>query len=468
MASMEMKTTVRRDVFKSFWNKYSDSPDNNAMMLNQNAEELESSDRNDILSSLPDLTDKDAVDIGAGIGRFTTILAQTAKSVLSTDFIESFILKNRERNSHLENVSYKVGDAVNLVLDNNSVDLVFTNWLMMYLSDNEVLEFLNNAIRWLRPNGYLHLRESCSEPSTGRSKSTMHSTTDANPTSYRFSSLYIKLLRTIRFQCSEGKLWRFEVLWSASVPTYVQRQSNWRQVHWLTRKVPADENDWVPTTRELHQLFSLEWNRIQTHWDSLLDNERRCWTDQIFGRVMTSEFVPKNSTVFSYNPRRSAFHVHINAHLLSEKFTCNVWNVETNEYYYRTSLTKANEIKDQRVRFGWNRTLQSAIDYWREREGIFNAFVATELLTTVDDETLSNLTVILKPEAKIITLEPLDEQVTFDDLRKRVSQAGWRSVNMTNVTEPAKELQKDYFKDHSLLNEAIVATGKWVLIEATL
>ncbi|TMS34915.1 hypothetical protein L596_002413 [Steinernema carpocapsae] len=450
MAPTEIKTTVRRDVFKSFWNKYSDSPDNNAMMLNHNAEELEGSDRADILSALPNLTDKDVVDIGAGIGRFTTILARTAKSVLSTDFIDSFIVKNRERNSHLANVNYKVGDAVHLVLDHDSVDLVFTNWLMMYLSDNEVLEFLYNAIRWLRPDGYLHLRESCSEPSTGRSKSTMHSSSDANPTSYRFSSLYIKLLRTIRYRCPQGKLWRFEVLWSASVPTYVQRQSNWRQVHWLTRKVPADESDWVPTTTEMLQLFSFEWNRIQNHWDNMLDNERNCWTDRIFGSVMSSEFVPKNSTVLAYTPRRSAFHVHINAHLLAEKFTCNVWSVETSEYYYRTSLSKANELKDQRVRFGWNRTLQSSIDYWREREGSFNALVATELLGTVDDETLSHLSAVLKPEAKIVTLEPLNEEVGADDIKKRLSAVGWRSVVVMDVTEAAKELQKEYFKKHNI------------------
>lgn len=49
------------------------------------------------------------------------------------------------------------------------MDLVFTNWLMMYLTDEEVIRFLTNALHWLRPNGYLHLRESCSESSTGTS-----------------------------------------------------------------------------------------------------------------------------------------------------------------------------------------------------------------------------------------------------------------------------------------------------------
>lgn len=51
--------------------------------------------------------------------RFTTSLAQTARHVLSTDFIESFIVKNRERNEKLgnTNVSFQVGDAVHLKLD---------------------------------------------------------------------------------------------------------------------------------------------------------------------------------------------------------------------------------------------------------------------------------------------------------------------------------------------------------------
>ncbi|KAK6041725.1 hypothetical protein COOONC_20770 [Cooperia oncophora] len=63
-----MAAEVRRDSFKTFWDKYSDKPDSNSMMLNHTAHDLEASDRADILSSLPHLTNKDVVDIGAGIG----------------------------------------------------------------------------------------------------------------------------------------------------------------------------------------------------------------------------------------------------------------------------------------------------------------------------------------------------------------------------------------------------------------
>ena len=49
--------------------------------------------------------------------RFTTVLAETARWVHSTDFIESFIAKNQERNAHLGNISYQIGDAVHLQMD---------------------------------------------------------------------------------------------------------------------------------------------------------------------------------------------------------------------------------------------------------------------------------------------------------------------------------------------------------------
>ena len=104
---------------------------------------------------------------------------------MSTDFVDTFIAKNREWNGHFQNIEWRVGDALGLEFENArcstppknalsssilvySVDFVFTNWLLMYLSDEEAIRFLANVFRWLRPGGHLHLRESCSEPSTGK------------------------------------------------------------------------------------------------------------------------------------------------------------------------------------------------------------------------------------------------------------------------------------------------------------
>uniref|UniRef100_A0A158PCS7 Methyltransf_11 domain-containing protein n=1 Tax=Angiostrongylus cantonensis TaxID=6313 RepID=A0A158PCS7_ANGCA len=112
------------------------------------------------------------------------------------------------------------------------------------------------------------------------------------------------------------------------------------------------------------------WPAEQVKWDSKLDIEKYVWTDK--------------------------------------KFKCNVWNVETNEYCYRTSLTKANREKNHRVRFGWNESLTSSIDYWSQRDASFDCFIGTELLTTNDDEAIKRITTIMKPEAKFVLLEPVD------------------------------------------------------------
>jgi len=49
--------------------------------------------------------------------------------------------------------------CVGCVVD--SYDLVFSNWLLMYLEDAEIEKLFANLLRWLRPNGYLFFHESC-------------------------------------------------------------------------------------------------------------------------------------------------------------------------------------------------------------------------------------------------------------------------------------------------------------------
>jgi phosphoethanolamine N-methyltransferase len=463
-----------RDVFKSFWDKYSGVTDNRSMMLNQNADEFEQSDRMDILSSLPDLRGKDVVDIGAGIGRFTTCLAQTARHVFSTDFIESFIAKNRERNEKLGNVTFQVGDAVHLKLDEQSVDLVFTNWLMMYLQDEEVIAFLTNALRWLRPNGYMHLRESCSEPSTTKNKSgSLHKAMEPNPTSYRFSSQYINLLKTIRFRDSNDKVWQLDPMWACSVPTYVNHSGNWRQVHWLVQKIEAHDDLPVPTIDHCLQMFSDTWRQQQVNVDKVKDDKKFSWTDKIFGRATDNGScnLSMSSTVLTFNPRHFAHHVEVNSHFIAEKHSCNVWSVETKPYYYRTSLSKANELKDTRVRFTWTETLERAVDYWVKRGAHFHAFIGCETLATAPDA-FSYLKTILKSEARVVLLEPVTNETDEERLRQTVAAAGLKNAVFLDVTADANAAIQEY--EASLTEqivEAPVINGstnemRWFLVQA--
>jgi hypothetical protein len=67
-------------------------------------------------------------------------------------------------------------------------------------------------------------------------------------------------------------------------------------------------------------LFSHDWQDEQREIDMKLDGERSNWSDSVFNDAILANpaIVPKNSTIISYNPRKLAYHCHINAHLLAE------------------------------------------------------------------------------------------------------------------------------------------------------
>ncbi|PNX62248.1 phosphoethanolamine N-methyltransferase, partial [Trifolium pratense] len=92
-----------------------------------------------VLSLLPEFEGKSVLELGAGIGRFTCELAQKAGQLLAVDFIESAIKKNENTNGHYKNVKFMCADVTspNLHISEGSVDLIFSNWLLMYLSDEE-------------------------------------------------------------------------------------------------------------------------------------------------------------------------------------------------------------------------------------------------------------------------------------------------------------------------------------------
>lgn len=138
-----------------------------------------------MLSLLPSYEGKTVLEFGAGIGRFTGDLAKKAGHVIALDFIDSVIkkvthllyldnmfliierknmlpifgaclifsfnclfLQNEEVNGHFENVKFMCADVTSpdLNFSEGSVDLIFSNWLLMYLSDKEVNTLFHNLL----------------------------------------------------------------------------------------------------------------------------------------------------------------------------------------------------------------------------------------------------------------------------------------------------------------------------------
>lgn len=70
------------------------------------------------------------------------------------------------------------GDVTQLQLPADSADLVFSNWLLMYLSDDEVSALAHGMLSWVAEGCSVFFRESCFRQSGDRQRNN-------NPTHYR-------------------------------------------------------------------------------------------------------------------------------------------------------------------------------------------------------------------------------------------------------------------------------------------
>ncbi|MCD9022088.1 class I SAM-dependent methyltransferase [Cohnella silvisoli] len=132
----------------------------------------EAANYHELISKQPDLTvfieeirpisGLDIVDIGAGTGRLTTVLAPKAKSIVALDASEAMleITAERLRQADLTNWTTQVSDHRKLPLADQSADLIVAGWTICYLGstnvnnwEQNISEVIGEIKRVLRPNG---------------------------------------------------------------------------------------------------------------------------------------------------------------------------------------------------------------------------------------------------------------------------------------------------------------------------
>ncbi|XP_050397141.2 uncharacterized protein LOC126815505 isoform X2 [Patella vulgata] len=220
-----------REIMSEYWKDHAQKSSSiQTMMLDSNAEELSKDEKPEILSYLPDISGKTVIELGAGIGRFTTILAEKAKHVIAVDFMAEFIEKNKIANAHLKNIDYMVEDVTKMEQPEAQSDLVFSNWLFMYLEDAEVQKVFYKMLGWLKEGGYLFIRESCNRPSGNIPRK-------SNPTNYRDTDMYEAFYSSVSIPCDENHSYGFDLVLSKAVDAYIKHKSNKDQMVWLLQKV---------------------------------------------------------------------------------------------------------------------------------------------------------------------------------------------------------------------------------------
>ncbi|KAF8398992.1 hypothetical protein HHK36_014857 [Tetracentron sinense] len=181
-----------------------------------------------VLSLLPPFKGKSVLELGAGIGRFTGELAREAGQVLALDFIESVIKKNESTNGHFKNVKFMCADVTSpdLKISPESVDLIFSNWLLMYLSDKEVKNLAERMVKWLKVGGFIFFRESCFHQS-GDSKR------KNNPTHYREPRFYTKVFKECHMHDDSGNSFELSLISCKCIGAYIC---------WVWKKVNSQDD----------------------------------------------------------------------------------------------------------------------------------------------------------------------------------------------------------------------------------
>jgi SAM-dependent methyltransferase len=108
---------------------------------------------------LPDLTQREVVDLGCGVGRLLPVLAGRAARVVGVDFAPGMVARARARAraSNLSNVTVVQGSVADVPMPPESVDMVVCLGVFEHISATHRERALHEVARLLRPGGRLLL-----------------------------------------------------------------------------------------------------------------------------------------------------------------------------------------------------------------------------------------------------------------------------------------------------------------------
>ncbi|KAG8476200.1 hypothetical protein CXB51_033143 [Gossypium anomalum] len=232
-----MAANGEREVQKNYWMESSIDLTEDGTIFDSKDADLDKEDRLEVLSLLPPYEGKSILELGAGIGRFTGELAQKADSVIALDFIEDVIKKNESINGHYKNIKFLCADATSPDLDisEGSMDLIFSNLLLMYLSDEEVENLAQRMMKWLKVGGHIFFREACFDQS-GDCKQ------KHDPSHYREPSFYTQVFKECHATDDSGNSFKLSLVGYKCISAYVKHKKNQNQICWIWEKVSSDND----------------------------------------------------------------------------------------------------------------------------------------------------------------------------------------------------------------------------------
>ena len=180
------------------WRRISETPSIEAVTLRARGSDISPAEIEEIVSILPEIKGKRILDIGAGIGRFTHRFCQEAEEILAIDYCEKFLVFAQQRPCCKSKITTQCEDILKAELPPQHFDLVFSNWILMYLDDVEVRNLLLRINLATKSGGQVFFRESCQHPRERGNRSSDDWSQEIRElighTNYREEPFYLKLL----------------------------------------------------------------------------------------------------------------------------------------------------------------------------------------------------------------------------------------------------------------------------------
>ncbi len=98
-----------------------------------------------------------AADIGAGTGFITEALVRAGAAVIAVDQSEAMLDAMKKKFNDIEGIDYRLGEAVDLPIPDESVDYAFANMYLHHVDDPAV--GIREMVRILKPGGKLVLTD---------------------------------------------------------------------------------------------------------------------------------------------------------------------------------------------------------------------------------------------------------------------------------------------------------------------
>jgi ubiquinone/menaquinone biosynthesis C-methylase UbiE len=153
--------TDKKTLRSLFWNSANNQAFGTSLLKDPKWSHINMAEKAQILSLIQPLAGLRVLELGGGIGRYTTDLARQTSALTVVDLSEQALQENRERHREFSHITYIVGDVTELQFEPNSFDLIFSSWLLMYLNADEIKQLLAHCRTWLPAHGKMFFRESC-------------------------------------------------------------------------------------------------------------------------------------------------------------------------------------------------------------------------------------------------------------------------------------------------------------------